>query len=77
VVVHPAPVVAVGMVALNSNCVPLNPAAITICVPLMAATSAAVQQLPVLAVTPAMATNSPILSELVTVTVTTVVLPSP
>ena len=29
VVVHPAPVVALGIVALNSNCVPLNPVAIT------------------------------------------------
>ena len=70
VVVHPAPVVAVGITALNSNCVPLNPAAITVCVPLIAGASAALQ-LP-LAVTPAMVTNSPILSEFVTVTVTVV-----
>src|SRR5271155_2381024 len=71
--VHPAPVVALGIVALNSNCVPLNPAAITVCVPLMAATSPAVQALPALTVTPAMVTNSPIPSELAAVTVTTVV----
>src|ERR1700677_461964 len=73
VTVQPVPVVALGMVASNPNFLPLNPVAITVCVPLMAATSAAVQPLPVLAVTPAMVANSPILSELVTVTVTTVV----
>src|SRR5271155_5138707 len=71
--VQPVPAVALGIVASNSNCVPLNPVAITICVPLIAATSPAVQPLPVLAATPAIMTNSPILSELVTVTVTTVV----
>src|SRR5271154_741883 len=73
VTVQPVPVVALGMVASNSNFVPLSPVAITLCIPLMAATSAAVQPLPVLAATPAIMTNSPMLSELVTVTVTTVV----
>src|SRR5271168_201057 len=73
VMVHPAPVVALGTVALNSNCVPLNPAAITVCVPLIAVTSPAVQVLTALTVTPATVTNSPTPSELVAVTVTTVV----
>jgi hypothetical protein len=67
------PVVASGIVASNSNAVPLNPVARTICVPLMAAASAALQSLPVSAVTPEMVTISPRTSVLVAVTVTTVV----
>src|ERR1700733_9140147 len=64
------PVVALGIVAAKVIWVALAEAGI--CTPLMAATSPAVQPLPVLAVTPAMVTNSPILSVLATVTVTTV-----
>ena len=73
VVVHPVPVVALGIDALNSNCVPLNPVAMTVCVPLMAAMSAAVHLFPVLAATPEMVTSSPMLSVLAAVTVTVVV----
>src|ERR1700728_153670 len=65
------PVVALGIVASKVNWVALTEAGV--CVPLMAATSAVVQPLPVVAVTPAIVTNSPMLSELATVTVTTVV----
>src|SRR5208282_5044219 len=67
--VQPVPVVALGIVASK---VKFPAAAVaTVCVPLMAVTSPAVQALPPLAVTPEMVTNSPIPSVLATVTVTT------
>src|SRR5208282_5039312 len=65
------PVVVLRFAASNVICVALTETGF--CGPLMAATSAEVQPLPVLAVTPAMVTHSPMLSELATVTVTTVV----
>src|ERR1700730_78317 len=68
--VHPGLVVAVGIAAPKVNFVAVAEA--TVCVPLMAAASAGVQWVP-LAPTPTMVTNPPMLSELATVTVTTVV----
>src|SRR5271168_973669 len=69
--VHPAPVIALGIVAAKVIWVALIEAGV--CVPFMATTSAAVQPFTPLGVTPAMVTNSPMLSALVTVTVTVVV----
>ncbi len=68
--VHPAPVVALGIVALKVNCVPLAEA--TVCAALITMASAALQWVP-FAVMPGMVTNSPMPSVLATVTVTTVV----
>src|ERR1700685_2443630 len=55
--VHPVPVVALGIVASKVNWVALTEAGV--CVPLMAATSAVEQPLPVLAVTPAVGPTAP------------------
>src|ERR1700677_3533358 len=72
VTVHPAPVVAVGIVASKVKLVAVAEA--TVCIPpLITATSAAVQLLPVLAATPERVTISLVASVLLAVTVTTVV----
>src|ERR1700675_3713277 len=68
---QPAPVVALGIVASKVNCAEVAEA--TVCSPpLMAATSAAVQPLPALAVTPEIVTMSLTASVLAAVTVNTV-----
>ena len=69
--VQPVPLVALGIVALKVKFAAV--AVATVCIPLMAVMSPAVQALPVLAATPVRVTVSPAARMLAAVTVTTVV----